>query len=1020
MLRVWSTTSTDTVSTNRNEPRPTFKGRPVVQLGPIEETDDAYSLIAVLDAGEDHVTAAIVSWAKTPFDTWWREESPSVSPSLATPAVAYVLATPRAASCVNDSWAGTVPTARAGHTAIWTGSEMIIWGGGYNTGGRYDPSTDTWRPTSVGANVPSARSGHTAIWTGEEMVIWGGQSGTSTYFNTGARYVVSTGTWTPTSTAGSVPTARAGHTAVWTGNEMIVWGGTGASGTLKTGGRYKPTTNGVWRATSTSGNVPYQRTSHTAVWTGTEMIIWGGVNGSLYLDSGERYNPVTNTWTDMSEGANLPSARASHTAVWAGKYMIIWGGYDGGYLYSGAVYYPAEDKWWRTSTVAGAPSGRSAHTAVWTGTRMIVWGGTAGWSVRYNDGGVYDPAADAWSPVGSSAAPISERRNHTAVWTGTEMIVWGGLGSVYDPSYPGSYKSENTGARYNPGSNTWVPMPPDGPSDRDRHTAVWTGSEMIVWGGESNPFTHIPFNTGGRYDPSTDTWRETSVEAETPSPRFYHTAVWTGSKMMVWGGCLSTYCGATASTGGLYDPMTDHWSATSTIGAPSARSSQAAVWTGSSVIVWGGQINGSSLPVGTGGRYDPSADSWAPTIVEGAPQARYNHTMIWTGSRAIVWGGQGYDGSSMVYYDGGGLYDPSTDSWSPTGTGSGHPSGRARHTAVWTGNEMIVWGGTCGSGCSAVGNTGGCYAPSTDSWTPTSTGTNVPSPKASLTAIWTGNEMIVWSGTGGLYNPAADFWQPMSTVEVLIYRWGSTAVATGSQMVVWGGGNGVSGWTYNDGGNYCYACQATTWYRDADGDGYGDPAVNASSCAQPPGWVATAGDCNDACASCHPGGIEICDGYDNDCDGTVDNGGSALCNDGNGCTIDACTAGGCMFAPVLVPEVNNSVAVAKPQTDTMRRGGEPRSMKTGSRAPVSSTDAVITWTDAPGPFNVYRGSRTGLAWAYNEACFKSGTASPATDEDLPAPGVVAYYLVSRTAACGESTLGHDSTGTPIPNLHPCP
>ena len=175
-LRAWSTATTDTASTSRIELLPTFKGRPVVQLGPIEESDDAYSMTAVLDAGEDQVTAAIVSWAKMPFDMWWRQESPSISSSLALPSTAYALAMPRATSCVNDSWTGTVPTARAGHTAIWTGSEMIIWGGGNNTGGRYDPSTDTWRPTSVGANVPSPRWGNTAIWTGEEMVIWGAKA----------------------------------------------------------------------------------------------------------------------------------------------------------------------------------------------------------------------------------------------------------------------------------------------------------------------------------------------------------------------------------------------------------------------------------------------------------------------------------------------------------------------------------------------------------------------------------------------------------------------------------------------------------------------------------------------------------------------------------------------------------------------------------------------------------------------------------------------------------------------------
>ena len=65
-----------------------------------------------------------------------------------------------------DQWGATsttnAPTARDGHTAVWTGSEMIVWGGGdtsdncLNTGGRYNPSTDSWTATST-TNAPTAR-----------------------------------------------------------------------------------------------------------------------------------------------------------------------------------------------------------------------------------------------------------------------------------------------------------------------------------------------------------------------------------------------------------------------------------------------------------------------------------------------------------------------------------------------------------------------------------------------------------------------------------------------------------------------------------------------------------------------------------------------------------------------------------------------------------------------------------------------------------------------------------------------
>ena len=80
----------------------------------------------------------------------------------------------------NDTWtpATTVnaPDARRWHSVVWTGSEMIVWGGNnsirLNTGGRYDPSTDSWVATSL-VNAPAARTLHSAVWTGNEMIRMG-------------------------------------------------------------------------------------------------------------------------------------------------------------------------------------------------------------------------------------------------------------------------------------------------------------------------------------------------------------------------------------------------------------------------------------------------------------------------------------------------------------------------------------------------------------------------------------------------------------------------------------------------------------------------------------------------------------------------------------------------------------------------------------------------------------------------------------------------------------------------------
>ena len=170
---------------------------------------------------------------------------------IAAPSVSYALPTisEGANACIDNTWTATntinAPSPRFLHTAVWTGSEMIVWGGGdlnnsfFNTGGRYNPSTDSWTAMSI-ANAPSGRDQHTAVWTGIEMIVWGG------YFfdvgrhwlDTGGRYNPLADTWTATSTT-NAPVVRADHTAVWTGSEMIVWGGgPDFPEAFNTGGRY--------------------------------------------------------------------------------------------------------------------------------------------------------------------------------------------------------------------------------------------------------------------------------------------------------------------------------------------------------------------------------------------------------------------------------------------------------------------------------------------------------------------------------------------------------------------------------------------------------------------------------------------------------------------------------------------------------------------------------------------------------------------------------------------------------------
>jgi hypothetical protein len=217
---------------------------------------------------------------------------------------------------------------------------------------------------------------------------------------------------------------------------------------------------------------------------------------------------------------------------------------------------------------------------------------------------------------------------------------------------------------------------------------------MIVWGGRDGPSSYL--DTGAAYDPGTDTWTPLST-ANAPSVRGLHTVVWTGSRMIVWGG----YDGAFLNTGAAYDPATDTWATLSTVNAPSGRYEHTAVWTGSRMVVWGGQ-DGSPY-TNTGAAYDAAGGTWTPVTMVNAPSGRSRHGAVWTGSRMIVWGG--WEGASHLGT--GAAYEPVTDTWTGTAT-TNAPSGRYLHTTVWTGSRMIVWGGL--DEASYV-NTGGVYDP---------------------------------------------------------------------------------------------------------------------------------------------------------------------------------------------------------------------------------------------------------------------------------------------------------------------
>ena len=357
---------------------------------------------------------------------------------------------------------------------------------------------------------------------------------------------------------------------------------------------------------------------------------------------------------------------------------------------------------WQPIDATGGPMAALLQPAVTANGAVILWGGSGhcGTAGACSDGARFDPANGRFFGITAIGAPAA-RYLHTAVWANGQMLVWGGAGC--------GRSSCSDGAAYDPFSNRWTALAKLGaPSPRAWHTAIFTGAstggsgtggEMVIWGGEDAQSKQL-YGDGARYDTRSEAWKSMSSEGA-PTARRFHAAVWTGTEMLIWGGDRSATNDDGYGDGAAYRPAGDRWRALSKNGAPAARWSHTAVWTGKQMIVWGGLGCGRDganrpVPCGTGAAYDPVTDKWTAISTDEAPTPRSGHSAVWTGKHMIIWGGSTSscgDGPAGVCNDGA-AYDPATDHWTPL---TGGPAARSGHAAAWTGNAMFIWGGSDGT-----------------------------------------------------------------------------------------------------------------------------------------------------------------------------------------------------------------------------------------------------------------------------------------------------------------------------------
>jgi hypothetical protein len=176
------------------------------------------------------------------------------------------------------------------------------------------------------------------------------------------------------------------------------------------------------------------------------------------------------------------------------------------------------------------------------------------------------------------------------------------------------------------------------------------------------------------------------------------------------------------------------------------------------------------------------------TELAAPPQVRHHSAIAWTGDALLMWGGSP-PGETLAPAADGFAYDPRTRTWDQMAPS---PLGRRVYPAsAWTGQHMLVWGGRSGDDyASATLGDGAAYDPRQRTWRPLPPAPITP--RAPL-SIWTGQEFIVWGTAvrapqiprdGAAYSPATNSWRRISEAPVELSD--AVAVWTGREMIVFG------------------------------------------------------------------------------------------------------------------------------------------------------------------------------------------------------------------------------------------
>ncbi len=328
---------------------------------------------------------------------------------------------------------------------------------------------------------------------------------------------------------------------------------------------------------------------------------------------------------------------------------------------------------------------------VWTGREAIVWGGDGpGPTPRgtlFADGAAYDPLTGRWQRL--PPAPLTPRIGADAVWTGTEMLIWGGFDALY-----GASARLRDGAAYNPTTHRWRRLPPAPLPAGTGEVSVWTGRQFLLWVGDQGaaygPQTG-PSSPGAAYDPLVNRWRRVSPAPHGVVEFNRQLVVWTGSEVIApvpaplpknlnlcspAGGCGSPQ---PAVQFAAYGPTSDRWRTL----APPPPSVEAMA------VAAGAWVNGRMIVVQDDGGTaigDPAHDRWR-LVPNSGPVFHRQPVLVRMSGEVLAQGGGNAEAPALIEA----AFDTATGAWR---TLPAPPLGsRVDATELDAGGRLLIWGG---------------------------------------------------------------------------------------------------------------------------------------------------------------------------------------------------------------------------------------------------------------------------------------------------------------------------------------